>query len=150
MPQSLAKITVHIIFSTKQRTPWLSFDLRDDLFGYIAGIFKQVESLATEIGGTADHIHILCSISKNYAPFKIIEEVKKSSSRWIKLLGRQFADFYWQRGYGMFSVSQSNVEKVREYILRQEEHHHKMSFKEEFHRFLKKHHIEFDERYVWD
>jgi putative transposase len=102
------------------------------------------------MGGTSDHIHILCSISKNLAPSKIIEEVKTSSSKWMKTQGRQFADFYWQRGYGIFSVSVSNIEEVKKYILKQQEHHRKMSFQEEFRKFLEKHGVDYDERYLWD
>jgi putative transposase len=150
MPQSLEKILVHIIFSTKQREPLLSPEIRDDLYRYIAGILKQLQSLAIEIGGTKDHVHILCSISKNHAPSKIIEEVKKSSSKWIKTKGSEYSSFYWQHGYGVFSVTPSNIDEVRKYILKQEEHHRKMSFQEEFKRFLEKHGIDYDERYLWD
>lgn len=150
MSQSLEKILVHIVFSTKQREPLLSEEIRGDLYRYIAGILKQLQSFAIEIGGTADHIHILCSISKNYAPSKIIEEVKKSSSKWIKTKGSEYDGFYWQRGFGIFSVSLSNIEEVRRYILEQEQHHRKMSFQEEFRKFIEKHGIDYDERYLWD
>jgi REP element-mobilizing transposase RayT len=150
MPQSLEKILVHIVFSTEQRKPLLSEEIRSDLYRYIAGILKQLESLVIEIGGTSDHVHILCSITKNLAPSKIIEEMKKSSSKWVKTKGREYGNFYWQRGYGIFSVSQSNIEEVGKYIIKQIEHHRKMSFQEEFRRLLERHGIQFDERYVWD
>lgn len=95
-------------------------------------------------------MHILCWLSKNHALKEILEEVKKSSSKWIKTKGRALRDFYWQAGYGAFSVSESNIEAVREYIRSQDEHHKKVTLQEEFRQFLRRHHVEFDDRYVWD
>jgi putative transposase len=103
-----------------------------------------------QTGGTKDHIHLLCTLSKNHAACKIIEQVKKNSSKWIKTQGSEFAEFQWQNGYGIFSVSQSNVVQTKEYIANQEKHHQKMTFQEEFRRFLEKYRVSFDERYIWD
>jgi REP element-mobilizing transposase RayT len=150
MSQSLAKNLIHLIYSTKNRTPCLDQEVRPRLFGYQAGILKEWDSPALLIGGTADHIHALFCLSKNHALAKVIEEVKKGSSKWLKTQGNHFRAFHWQAGYGAFSVSQSNVEQVKRYIQDQEEHHRSQSFQEEFLEFLKRYRINFDERYVWD
>jgi REP element-mobilizing transposase RayT len=150
MPQSLAKNLVHLIYSTKNRTPCLNREVLVRLFAYQAGILKEWESLALVIGGVTDHIHSLFCLSKNHALAKVIEEVKKGSSKWLKTQGSAFRDFHWQAGYGAFSVSQSNVEEVRRYIEQQEEHHRGRSFQEEFLAFLRRHGMEYDERDLWD
>ncbi len=150
MPQSLAQILVHIIFSTKNRFPFLKDEVRDELHRYMAAILKEHESPAILIGSVQDHVHILCSQSKNYSISKLIEEVKKGSSKWIKTRSATYEKFQWQNGYGAFSVSQSNLESVQEYVANQEEHHRKLTFEEEFRSFLRKYQIEHDERYVWD
>ncbi len=150
MPQSLAKNIVHLIFSTKNRQPLLNKDVRSDLHSYIGGILRHWESPAIVMNSVADHIHILFCLSKNHPLKKILEEVKKGSSKWIKTKGPQFSKFFWQAGYGAFSVSQSNVPAVMRYIENQEAHHARLGFQDEFRAFLKKHGIEFDERYVWD
>ena len=150
MAQSLAKVFVHLIFSTKGRRRFIVEDIRDELNAYLVGIFRNYDSPALRVGCVEDHVHILLSLSRNYAIKKIVEEVKKGSSKWVKTQGPPFEGFYWQNGYGAFSVSPSNVEAVIEYIASQSEHHRTMTFQEEFRRFLKKHGMEFDERYVWD
>ena len=149
MPQSLAKIIVHIVFSTKNHDPCLSNDIRPGLFAYIAGILNKLDSKAILINGVEDHVHILCLLSKNHAPCEIVEKVKTGSSKWIKTQASGPDSFQWQNGYGMFSVSQSNVESVRRYIAEQEEHHRNVSFKEEFRKFLDKYKVQYDEKYVW-
>jgi putative transposase len=124
--------------------------LRDRLFAYQAGIFKQWESPAQIIGGVEDHAHALFALSKNHPLKKVVEEVKKSSSKWMKSdEGTGNADFQWQGGYAAFSVSQSNVDDVRKYIENQPEHHRKMTFQDELRELFQRHGIEFDERYVW-
>jgi putative transposase len=148
MPQSLANILVHAIWSTKDRRALISDDVRAGLHGYLAGILKNLESPALIINSVADHIHVLCQLSKNVAACKLIEEVKKSSSKWMKQNG--IAEFTWQSGYGVFSVSQSNADAVREYIGGQAEHHKKRDFKDEFREFCKRYNVAMDERYVWD
>ena len=131
MSQSLAKNLVHLVYSTKCRHPWISPEHRGGLFAYQAGIFKAWESPALVICGVEDHVHALFSLSKNHALKKIVEEVKKGSSKWMKTEGPRITDFYWQAGYGAFSVSQSNVESVFRYIQSQEEHHRKVTFQDE-------------------
>ena len=141
---------IHLIYSTKNRAPFLTPEIRPEMNSYLAGILRQWESPAIIVNSVEDHAHLLFALSKNHALKKVVEEVKKGSSKWIKTKGSAFFDFYWQGGYGAFSVSQSNVAAVREYIATQEEHHRKVTFQEEFRAFLDKHGIEYDERYVWD
>lgn len=151
MPQSLTRNIVHLIYSTKSRKPWITEPVREKLFAYQAGIFQHWESPAVAIGGVEDHVHALFTLSKNYALKKIVEEVKKSSSKWMKSAsGINNKSFQWQAGYAAFSVSQSQVETVRRYIDNQDEHHRKNSFENELRNFFQKHDLEFDERYVWD
>lgn len=148
MPQSLANILIHAVWSVKERRPLIVDDVRAGLHGYMAGILKNIESPALVINSVADHIHVLCQLSKNLAACKLVEEVKKSSSKWMKQQG--VVDFTWQSGYGVFSVSQSNVPAVRRYIEGQPEHHKKRDFKSEFRAFCKRHGVIIDERYAWD
>jgi REP element-mobilizing transposase RayT len=150
MAQSLAKNLIHLIFSTKNREPFLTPSIRPALFAYQAAILREWESPAIVIGGDSDHVHALFVLSKNLALCKVIEEVKKGSSKWLKTQDDAFASFYWQSGYGAFSVSQSNVAKVRRYIEGQVEHHRTVSFQDEFRLFLKRYAIEYNELYVWD
>jgi len=150
MSQSLVKNLVHLVYSTKDRQPWIPAEHRAGLYAYQAGIFKQWESPALVIGGVEDHVHALFSLSKNHALKKIVEEVKKGSSKWMKTEGPRIDGFYWQAGYAAFSVSQSNVDAVKDYIEHQQEHHRKMTFQDELRAFFKKYEMEFDERYVWD
>ncbi len=150
MSQSLVKNMVHLVYSTKHRNPWIPAEVRKHLYSYQSGIFQNLESPALIIGGVDDHVHALFSLSKNHALSKIVEEVKKASSKWMKTEGTRNQEFYWQGGYAAFSVSQSNVEQVKEYIANQEEHHRKMTFQDELRLLFKRHEIEFDERYVWD
>jgi len=150
MAQSLAKVIVHITFSTKDRRPLISPDIREELNAYISGILKKVDSPSIQVNCVADHAHILCRLSRTHALADVVEQVKKGSSAWIKTKGDAFRVFYWQPGYGAFSVSQSNVAAVRQYILGQEERHRKVSFKDEFRALLKRHEVEYDEQYVWD
>jgi REP element-mobilizing transposase RayT len=150
MAQSLARNLVHLIYATKHRVPCLDAGIRPKLFAYKSGILKQWESPAIVIGGVADHVHILFTLSKTHALAKVVEEVKKGSSKWLKTQGHAFLDFHWQAGYGAFSVSPSNVPQVQEYIERQAEHHQAVSYQDEFRAFLERHGIHYDERYVWD
>jgi putative transposase len=152
MPQSLSNVVIHIVYSTKHRKPWLKdSDLRSDLYAYNASILKDnVDSPALLIGGVEDHIHLLCLLSRKHAIMDVIQESKTETSKWMKKQGAQYRDFHWQAGYGAFSVSQSNVEQVKQYIANQEEHHRKMSFQDEFRAMCHQHGIAIDERYVWD
>ena len=150
MSQSLVKNLIHLVYSTKHRRPWIVSDVRKRLYAYQAGIFQEWESPALIIGGVDDHVHALFTLSKNYALKKIVEEVKKGSSKWMKTEGTGNAEFYWQNGYAAFSVSQSNIEEVRRYIENQEEHHRRMTFQDELRALFARHGMVFDERYVWD
>ena len=150
MSQSLVKNLVHLVYSTKHREPVIPKEHRDALSAYQAGIFKQWESPALVIGGVEDHVHTLFALSKNHPLTKIVEEVKKGSSKWMKSDGPRLQNFSWQAGYAAFSVSQSSAETAQRYIERQEEHHHKMTFQDELRALFKRHGIGFDERYVWD
>jgi REP element-mobilizing transposase RayT len=148
--QSHAKILVHVIFSTKSRVRCLSRAIRDELYPYAATVLKNLECAAILIGGVEGHVHILCCLSRNLSIAELIEEIKKPTSKWLKTKGVALARFHWQNGYGVFSVSPSNVAKVRDYIANQEQRHRRLTFQEEFRRFLQKHQIAYDERYVWD
>ena len=150
MSQSLVNNLVHLVYSTKHRTPWIPKESKEALYAYQAGIFKQWNSPAIILGGVEDHIHALFSLSRNHALKKIVEEVKKGSSKWMKTDGPAIKDFFWQNGYAAFSVSQSNVPEVKQYIQHQEIHHRKMTFQEELRALFDRHEIEYDERYVWD
>jgi REP element-mobilizing transposase RayT len=150
MSQSLANIVVHLVFSTKHRRPLLRDDERGQLHAYIAGILKNHDSPLIEINSVCDHIHILFAQSKNHAPAKIVEQVKTWSSVWLKQQHAWYADFAWQGGYGEFSVSPKQVEAVRRYIRRQQEHHAQKDFQAEFRWICETNAKPLDERYAWD
>ncbi|MBN2347359.1 MAG: IS200/IS605 family transposase [Bacteroidales bacterium] len=150
MAQSLSKVYVHITFSTKYRKALIDNKIKSSLFEYLGGICKGLECNPVKIGGHIDHVHVLCTLSRKIAQMKLLEELKKQSSKWIKTKGRDYADFYWQGGYGIFSVNPSEVDVVINYINNQEEHHNKKTFQDEYRAFLKKYKVEYDERYVWD
>ncbi len=152
MPQSLANVIAHIIYSTKDRQPWLKdSNLRTELYAYNATVLRNdVDSPAILINGVDDHIHILCQLSRKFPIMDVIKASKTATSKWIKKKEIALSNFQWQGGYGIFSVSQSNVEQVKQYIADQEEHHKTMTFKDEFREICKRHGISIDERYVWD
>jgi len=150
MPQSLARLLTHIIFSTKDREPFIRSDVRDDLHAYLGGILKRRDCYPIRIGGTVDHVHVVCCLSKTATLADTVKEIKRSSSAWIKSKRPRLQKFHWQAGYGAFSVSQSNLDAVVEYITNQEEHHRKVTFMDEFRAFLKRHKVEYDEKYVWE
>ena len=150
MPQSLFKILVHIVFSTKNRADLIAPSIENDLFKYIHGIIENNGSKLIIANGTANHVHLLVSLSKKIDIPELIGDIKRDSSSWIKKQDSNFGNFYWQKGYGAFSIGQSQVPMVVNYIKRQKEHHQKQDFKDEFRALLKKYEIEYDERYVWD
>jgi REP element-mobilizing transposase RayT len=150
MGQSLAKNYLHIVFSTKYREPLIHQPVEQELHAYLGGICKNFECHPIKIGGYTDHIHILCMLSKKIALMKLLEEVKSHSSKWMKTKGDDLKNFYWQDGYGAFSVSPRQVDTVINYIANQKVHHSKKNFQDEFRGFLKKYKVEYDERYVWD
>jgi putative transposase len=150
MPQSLSKVCTHIVFSTKYRQPLIDQKIEDELWSYMGGICKELECQPIKIGGYVDHIHILSALSRKIAVMKLLEEVKRSSSRWIKTKGPDYKDFYWQDGYGIFSVNPYELDVVVRYIANQKAHHEKKTFNDEYRGFLKRYNVEYDERYVWD
>src|SRR3954469_3877344 len=149
MPQSLVKIIVHIVFSTKDRVPLITPDIEPRLYGYISGIITNNGGRMIIAGGVADHIHLLVSMGRVDIG-ELIGDIKRDSSVWMKEQGTQFAKFYWQRGYGAFSVSQSNVAAVSTYIQSQKEHHNKQTFEDEFRELCRRYEVELDERYCWE
>ncbi|MBP7825821.1 MAG: IS200/IS605 family transposase [Verrucomicrobia bacterium] len=150
MPQSLARLHIHLVFSTKNRERFLTDAMRDSLHAYMATALQNLGCAPVLINSEEDHVHILFELARTVSVSQAVEDVKKSSSRWIKTQGQEFAGFAWQAGYGAFAVSESNVETVRHYIAGQREHHRVKSFQEEYRQFLERHRIAFDERYVWD
>ena len=150
MGQSLANNYVHLVFSTKYRQPFITKPLDKELYSYLSGICKNLECHPIQVGGYLDHVHILCMLSKKIALMKLVADLKSSSSSWIKTKDDRLRDFYWQDGYGAFSVNPAQVDIVQKYILNQEEHHAKKDFKTEYQYFLKKYKIDYDEKYVWD
>ena len=151
MSQSLARLWTHLIFSTKNRFPFLSDKkLRTDMHAYLAKVLHEQACETLIVNGVGDHVHALFALSRNYSIAQIVKEIKRTSSAWIKTVERRYSKFRWQSGYGAFSVSQSHVSQVRNYILHQEQHHRRKTFQDEFRAFLKKYEIEYDERYLWD
>ena len=149
MPQSLALVLVHIIFSTKNRIAFLqSPDLRSEVHAYLIGTLRALDCEPLRVGGVADHVHILAGLSRRISLAELVKNLKTSSTKIVNNKGH--GHFSWQSGYGAFSVSQSAKESVISYIASQESHHRKMTFQEEFRSLLKKHGVVFDERYVWD
>lgn len=148
MPQSLVRNAVHLVFSTKNREPLIAPAVAARFHTYLAGTLRGIDCPAITVGGHVDHVHILFLLAKTVPICKAVEEVKKESSKWAKEVVHP--NFYWQNGYGAFSVSPSNEVQVSAYIERQEEHHKTTTFQDEFRELLKRHGIEFDERYVWD
>jgi putative transposase len=149
MAQTLVRILVHLIFSTKDRTNLIRPDIEGELHAYLAGIASNLDSPCFAVNGTRDHVHMLICQSKNLALAKLVEEVKKGSSKWIKTKDAAFRTFHWQDGYAAFSVSPSKAAAIEAYITGQKEHHRRRSFQEEIIQFLSKHGVKYDERYIW-
>jgi putative transposase len=150
MPQSLSKVILHIIFSTKNREPWLDSAIRPRMHAYLATICRDLGGEALRVGGVADHVHIIATLPRTLSQAQMIERIKKPSSKWIKALDARYRGFFWQRGYGVFSVSPSQLGAVLQYAETQQEHHRTRTFQDEYRELLRRHRIEFDERYVWD
>ena len=150
MPQSLANLQIHLVFSTKNREPFIRDEIRDALHAYMATVLADRCCLPALINSVCDHVHILFRLPRTAAVCDIVEDVKRHSSRWMKTQGAEFASFAWQGGYSVFSVSPRMVERTRTYIMSQSEHHRNKSFQEEYRNLLEAHGIAYDERYVWD
>ena len=149
MPQSLVKILIHVVFSTKNRADLIPPEIEGGLFRYLHGIVENNGSKLLLVNGTKNHIHLLISLGKSVDISRLIGDLKRSSSVWIKEQG-DYRDFYWQEGYGAFSVGQSQVPSVMKYIAKQKQHHSKRDFQSEFRGLLSKYQVDYDERYVWD
>ena len=150
MPQSLSAILIHLIFSTKHREPFISAEIETELHPYMATVFRGLKSPSLAINGTPDHIHALFALGRVISIAQLVEEVKTTSSKWLKTKGAALRNFHWQNGYGAFSVGQLEVTDVKRYIQSQKEHHRRVTFQDEYRKFLKDYGIEYDERYVWD
>ena len=150
MPQSLSKVILHIIFSTKDREPWLDSDARPRMHAYLATVCRDLGADLAHVGGVADHVHVVITLPRTISQAQLIEHIKKVSSKWMKTLEARYRGFFWQRGYGVFSVSPSQLEAVRQCVETQPEHHRTRTFQEEYRELLRRHGVDFDERYVWD
>ena len=150
MSQSLSRVYVHITFSTKYRKELINPGIEKPLYEYLGGICKGMECYPAKIGGHKNHVHILCLLSKKVTQMELLEELKKRSSKWIKSKGQAYADFYWQNGYGIFSVNPAETDRVIKYIENQHDHHRKKDFKKEFLELLNKYNVNYDEKYLWD
>lgn len=149
MSQTLVSLMAHVVFSTKNREPFITAEIEPELFAYVGGILKNHESRLLDAGGTADHVHLLISQSKNVSLSALMKDIKKDSSSWIKTKGSQFRNFHWQDGYGAFSIGKSEIPELKKYIASQKEHHRKRTFKEELIEFLEDYGVAYDERYLW-
>ena len=150
MPQSLSSILIHLVFSTKNREPFITDAIEAELHRYLGGIFRDCKCPSLLIGGDRDHVHILFALSRTRTVADLVEEIKSSSSKWIKTKGEEFREFKWQAGYGAFSIGQPNVPALKQYISNQKAHHRGAGFQDEFRSLCRKYEVEIDERYVWD
>ncbi|MGB8354430.1 MAG: IS200/IS605 family transposase [Chthoniobacteraceae bacterium] len=150
MANTCISLNIHIIFSTKDRTPMINAEWRERLWAYLGGIARENKMRALEIGGVADHVHMLVSLPSTLSMAKAVQLLKGNSSKWINETFPGNIRFQWQEGYGAFSVSSSQIKATVEYIQGQEGHHRKKSFQEEYLAFLKKHGVSYDERYLWE
>lgn len=150
MPQSLANVIVHLVFSTKDRLPLIGPAHRSNLHAYVAALVRSAGCGCPRVGGTADHVHIAIRLSRTIAIAELVERVKTASSKWLKTQAPEFAAFAWQRGYGVFSLGPADLPALLSYIDDQQRHHRARTFQEEYLAILKSHGVDFDERYVWD
>jgi putative transposase len=149
MPHTYTNLNYHLVFSTKNREPLITDDVRPRLYDYMGGIIRQRRGMVIEMNGVSDHVHVLARLHPNDAVAVVLRELKSNATGWMHKVFPALKDFSWQNGYGAFTVSYSQVRKVQDYIRRQEEHHQKRTFRDEFILLLKKNGIEFDERYLW-
>ncbi len=150
MPQSLANILVHVVFSTKDRVPWIADTWRDDLHGYIGGIIRRCGGHLLAAGSVEDHIHLLLPLPRTISVADLLKEIKSGSAHWVHDSPSRPGGFRWQAGYGAFSVSPSHKRAVVRYLANQRRHHSKVSFQKEYLEMLGRHGIEPDERHLWD
>jgi REP element-mobilizing transposase RayT len=151
MPQALSAVYIHLVFSTKERRPMLRNAAdREALHAFLGRASRELDCPPILVGGVEDHVHLLARFGRTITQADWVKELKRVSNGWLKKRGREFADFEWQGGYAVFSVSASNLEKVKSYISRQEQHHRKIGFQDELRALLRKHEMPWDERYLWD
>ncbi|MCP9496073.1 MAG: IS200/IS605 family transposase [Pyrinomonadaceae bacterium MAG19_C2-C3] len=150
MSQSLSSILIHLVFSTKHREPFIKPEIEPELHAYLSAVFRECQSPSLLIGGTSDHVHALFVLHRTWTIADVVEEAKKSSSKWIKTKGDALHSFQWQAGYGAFSIGESSVGAVKRYIATQKEHHRQRTFQDEYRMLLQKYRIDYDERYVWE
>jgi putative transposase len=150
LPSSYTHLLYHLVFSTKERRPLITPVLREELYPYMGGIVRNQRGILLEIGGMADHVHLVTRFRADVSVADIVRLIKANSSKWINERPDLISEFAWQTGYGAFTVSESQLSVVRHYVQNQEEHHRKLTFQEEFVSLLKKHGIEYDERYLWE
>ena len=148
MSQSYVQFYTHIVFHTKNNGKFIREEVEDELYSYMGGILRNCKSIPIQIGGVSDHVHLLCTLPKTMSPADLVEEVKKSSSKWIKTKGPEYSNFHWQDGYGGFSVSSTAVDIVKNYIKNQKVHHGKVRFIDEYKQLLEEYQIAFDEKYL--
>lgn len=150
MPQSLSRLMVHLVFSTRGRQRSIQDDLRGELHAYLVSVFQAYDSPSLITNSEPDHVHSLFVLSKTRALAQVVEAVKTSSSKWMKSKGPAYAHFYWQGGYGAYAVSESQREEVMRYIANQREHHQRMSFQHELRTLFQLNGVAYDERYLWE
>ena len=150
MPQSFSNSLIHIIYSTKNREEFIDEEIESKLYGYLGEVCNNQKCQTIIINGYRNHVHILCSLHRTISQSKLLELLKSSSSKWIKTQGAKYNNFFWQDGYAVYSVSQSNTVAVIDYIKNQKEHHQNKSFKDEYREFLRVNKVEFNEQYMWD
>jgi len=150
MAQSLSKIYLHIIFGTKHWQPMIKSPHDKKLFAYVAGTANSLDCAAISVGGHLNHIHVLCRLAKNITISNLLETLKKRSSKWMKIQDKSLENFFWQKGYAAFSIGENSVERVRNYIENQSEHHSRVNYRDEIIRLLEEHDLDYDEQYFWD
>ena len=151
MPQSLALVIVHLVFSTKDRAPLIRPDMRPRLHAYMAEVARSLVCVAYRVGGVADHVHLALTLPRTLTQSDLVKELKTTSNHWLEKQDRSaYTDFGWQRGYGIFSIGKSQLTDLVRYIEDQEAHHAKRTFQDEFRVMLEKYGVEYDEAYVWD
>ena len=147
MSRTFTNLLTHVIFSTKDREPWIQSEIRSELHAYLGGLTRELKGKAYGVNGTNDHVHMLLSLPPNISTSDALRFIKSNSSGWVRAKGKR--PFAWQLGYAAFSVSKSNVAQVLKYVANQEQHHRRVTFKDELVDFLGKHQIVYDQRYIW-
>lgn len=151
MPQSFSAVAVHLVFSTKDRRPFFQgIPLRESLHAYLGRISKEMDCPPLLVGCVEDHVHLLCQLGRSVSQADWVKELKRVSNAWVKAQGDAYAAFQWQGGYAAFGVSHSDIDRVKKYIAEQARHHQKLTFQDELRALLRRHEMEWDERYVWD